>query len=195
MEQFRRERQAITRAGQIKGGGERHEKDDRRRLDDRSAYVLGWSNEGKIAVLEKQAKQLEGRMQGFAEQIAKAAQEQSALRERLDGLSKIDVFDNFNDLDWQPLAVIISELEAEKRALEAASDLLQTLTAQLKTLEEKLKQIENTLVERNKEAAKNEEKLEQANLLLAESRATVEAFDLALRDTRFIQLEIGRAHV
>ena len=193
MEQFRRERQAITRAGQIKGGGERHEKDDRRRLDDRSAYVLGWSNEGKIAALEKQAKQLEGRMQGFAEQFAKAAQEQSALRERLDGLSKIDVFDNFNDLDWQPLAVIISELEAEKRALEAASDLLQTLTAQLKTLEEKLKQIENTLAERNKDAAKNEEKLEQANLQLAESRATVEAFDPALRETRFIQLGTLRA--
>ena len=35
MEQFRRESRAITRAGQIKGRGERHEKDDRYRLDDR----------------------------------------------------------------------------------------------------------------------------------------------------------------
>ncbi len=41
LEQFGREQQAITRAGQIKSGGRRHEKDDRHRLDDRSRYVLG----------------------------------------------------------------------------------------------------------------------------------------------------------
>ncbi|MDO8812601.1 MAG: ATP-binding protein [Gallionella sp.] len=193
MEQFRRERQAITQAGQTKGGGERHEKDDRRRLDDRSQYVLGWSNEGKIAVLEKQAKVLEGRMQGVAEQIGKFSKEQSALRERLDGLSKISVFDNFNDLDWQPLAVAISELEAEKRALEAASDLLQTLAEQLKESEAKLKQTESTLDERSREAAKNEEKLEQANILLTESRAIVEVFDPAQRESRFAQLGALRA--
>ena len=33
-EQFRRERRALTRSGQLKLRGERHEKDDRRRLDD-----------------------------------------------------------------------------------------------------------------------------------------------------------------
>jgi uncharacterized protein YPO0396 len=47
-EQFRREPKAITRAGQSKGG-ERHEKDDRHRIDDRSRYVLGWSNTAKLA--------------------------------------------------------------------------------------------------------------------------------------------------
>ena len=41
---FRREVRAITTAGQIKGGGSRHEKDDRYRIDDRSRFVLGWSN-------------------------------------------------------------------------------------------------------------------------------------------------------
>ena len=35
-EAFRREAKALTRAGQIKSGGERHEKDDRYRLDDRT---------------------------------------------------------------------------------------------------------------------------------------------------------------
>jgi uncharacterized protein YPO0396 len=41
---------AITKAGQIKGGG-RHEKDDRFRIDDRSRYVLGWSNQRKLDAL------------------------------------------------------------------------------------------------------------------------------------------------
>jgi uncharacterized protein YPO0396 len=193
MEQFRRERQAITRAGQIKGGGERHEKDDRRRLDDRSHYVLGWSNEGKIAVLERQAHLLEQRKQTIVGQIEKTGQEQEALRKRQDALSKIGEYVNFNDLDWQLLSVAISELEAEKHALEAASDLLQTLTGQLNEAEAKLKQTGSTLDKRNREAARNEEKLEQANFLLTESRAIVEAFDPAQWESRFIQLDALRA--
>ena len=43
MADFRRLPRAITKAGQIKGTGGRHEKDDRRRVDDRSGYVLGWA--------------------------------------------------------------------------------------------------------------------------------------------------------
>ncbi len=41
VEQLRREQRAITRAGQIKDKGGRHEKDDRHRIDDRSRYLLG----------------------------------------------------------------------------------------------------------------------------------------------------------
>jgi uncharacterized protein YPO0396 len=39
---FRREPFALTRAGQIKAHGTRHEKDDRHALDDRSRYILGF---------------------------------------------------------------------------------------------------------------------------------------------------------
>ena len=53
-EQFRREARAITRAGQIKDPGGRHEKDDRSRIDDRSRYVLGWSNADKLRALRDQ---------------------------------------------------------------------------------------------------------------------------------------------
>ncbi len=68
-DQFRRETRAITIAGQIKGGNERHEKDDRHRIDDRSRYVLGWTNEAKIAALEKQKKGLELRMSEIAARL------------------------------------------------------------------------------------------------------------------------------
>ena len=54
MEDFRRMPRAITRTGQIKGSGGRHEKDDRFRIDDRSTYVLGWTNERKIDALLRQ---------------------------------------------------------------------------------------------------------------------------------------------
>ena len=61
-EQFRRETRAITRAGQIKDPSGRHEKDDRHRINDRSRYVLGWSNSAKIAALEAKRRQLEAQL-------------------------------------------------------------------------------------------------------------------------------------
>lgn len=69
-EQFRRESRAITRAGQIKSAGERHEKDDRSRIDDRRRYVLGWSNSAKIAALAAQLQRVE---QQLAEQGSRIA--------------------------------------------------------------------------------------------------------------------------
>ncbi|MFZ3017172.1 MAG: SbcC/MukB-like Walker B domain-containing protein [Gallionella sp.] len=193
MEQFRRDRQAITRAGQVKAGADRHEKDDRYRLDDRSRYVLGWSNEGKIAALEKQAQGLEGRMQSLAAIIGKTMEERSALAERLQWLAQIGEYTDFGELDWQPVARAIAALEAERKTLEAASDMLQTLTTQLKALEVKLGQTESDLGERNKESARNEEKREQADALLVECLASVAEFDPVQRDGRFAQLTGLRA--
>nr|MDQ2815465.1 AAA family ATPase [Actinomycetota bacterium] len=69
MAEFRRATRALTKAGQIKGGV-RHEKDDRFRIDDRSRYVLGWSNERKIDTLLSQAAEL-------ARQLAAAGQQEA----------------------------------------------------------------------------------------------------------------------
>ncbi|MDZ7939081.1 MAG: hypothetical protein U5M53_12705 [Rhodoferax sp.] len=74
-EQFRREPRAITRNGQIKGG-ERHEKDDRHRLDDRSRYVLGWSNTAKLAALQAKASVLEALLGRRGQPNCRAVQDQ-----------------------------------------------------------------------------------------------------------------------
>lgn len=193
LEQFRRERQAVTRAGQIKAGGERHEKDDRHRLDDRSRYVLGWSNEGKIAALEKRARSLEAGMQAAAVRIGETQTEHSRVKEQTIRLARIGEFRDFQELDWPPLAAEIATLEVEKKALEAASDLLQTLVGQLAALEQKLRDTENDLAERNKDLARNEEKQEQARSQLADCQASLAALSETVRLSRFPQLETWRA--
>ena len=71
LDQFRREPQAITRAGQIKGRGERHEKDDRHRIGDRSRYVLGWSNEREDRGAWRARKKLEARRTPLLARIVK----------------------------------------------------------------------------------------------------------------------------
>ncbi len=135
---FRREKRAVTRAGQIKAGGGRHEKDDRHRIDDRSRFVLGWSNADKIAALEKQKGDLEGRMQAIGQGIAEDGQRHERIQELRDVLGKLEMFEDFTDLDWQAPAAEIERLEDERRSLEASSDILHTLQEQLAELEAQL---------------------------------------------------------
>lgn len=189
IEQFRRERQAVTRAGQIKTGGERHEKDDRHALDDRSRYILGWSNDEKIAVLENQAKILQQCIQSQGERFAQSQSEQNRLRERLGRLAAIAEYAEFTELDWQPLAMAIAELENEKRTLESTSDLLRTLGLQLTQLESQLAQTEQELETRNKDLARIEEKQEQTQAMLVDCEAAAASLEASRRETCFSRLE------
>ncbi len=50
--ELRRTRRGVTRAGQVRHSETRHEKDDRRGVEDRRAWVLGSSTEGKRRALE-----------------------------------------------------------------------------------------------------------------------------------------------
>jgi len=170
-EQFRAEPRAITRAGQIKAGGERHEKDDRHRLDDRSRYVLGWSNVAKLGVLEGKVRVLEARLGEVGKRIGDLQQEQAAIRERMESLAKLVEFQDYSDLDWPANAREISRLKDERAALEAASDVLATLTQQLKAQEGELKKTEDQLIDQRDKRSKTEQKISDANNLRREADA------------------------
>jgi uncharacterized protein YPO0396 len=141
-EQFRREARAITRAGQIKDPSGRHEKDDRSRIDDRSRYVLGWSNADKLRVLRDQRERLEAKLAVLAQRIGEIQQASNELRGRLDALSKLEEFTRFADIDWMSLARQISGLAEERARLESTSDTLQELGRQLKAAQERLDELE-----------------------------------------------------
>ncbi|MEO5659446.1 MAG: ATP-binding protein, partial [Polaromonas sp.] len=191
-EQFRREIHAITRAGQIKSRGERHEKDDRFRLDDRGRYVLGWSNLDKIAALQTQARQLETRLGEVGSVISKVNTEQKVLKERLDALSRLDMYDDFVELDWQSLASEVARLEDEKRALESASDALTALSAQLVQTQEALEKTDTQLNEHRDRRAKAEQKKSDAEALQAQTQALRDD-GLAVHAASFPRLDIVRA--
>lgn len=187
-EQFRREKRAVTPAGQIKAPGERHEKDDRHHLDDRSRYVLGWSNAEKIAVLEARAKKQEDHLAELGSRIGALHQEQSRLKERLQTLSKLGEYEDYRELDWQPVAVAVARLETERQELEAASDLLKTLTDQLHRVEKTISEIEQKLKDRNDQRARTEQKISDAKELQKQSQVLlVDLQDATVR--RFSILE------
>jgi uncharacterized protein YPO0396 len=161
-EQFRAEPKAITRAGQIKAGGERHEKDDRHRLDDRSRYVLGWSNAAKLAVLESRVRVLQARLGQVGAQIGALQQEQRTIKERLESLAKLVEFNDYSELDWPANARELERLKDERARLETASDVLQTLTKQLGALEAELEKTDKQLIEQRDKRSKTEQKISEA---------------------------------
>jgi uncharacterized protein YPO0396 len=131
-EQFRRETRAISRSGQIKTPGERHEKDDRHRLDDRSRYVLGWSNGEKIAALESTARHLEKQLGDLGALISQLQKDRQTLAAQLNALAKLELFSDFDEIDWSTVSREIARLQEEKRQIESASDVLLQLSAKLK---------------------------------------------------------------
>lgn len=157
-EQFRRETRAITMAGQIKDPSGRHEKDDRHQIDDRSRYVLGWSNTAKIAALEGQARNLALKTAEIKSQVDKLKTERTSLQDQLATLARLEEFNNYEDLDWYSVASETARLEEELRNLESASDLLCELTEQLKQSETALKTIEEDLKQARDKRSKTEQK-------------------------------------
>ncbi|MCU0919046.1 MAG: ATP-dependent exonuclease SbcCD, C subunit-like protein [Burkholderiaceae bacterium] len=192
-DQFRREARAITRAGQIKGTGERHEKDDRHRIDDRSRYVLGWSNQAKIAALESKAKVLQARLAEAGQRIATLQKEQQQVRERLQALDKLEEYRDWAELDWRSSTAELAALQEEKQRLEAASDVLKALAEQLRSLEAVLAETATRLKARETEQARTSLKQEQALALRAATQQRLDAPDFSAHAHHFALIEGWRA--
>ncbi len=130
-EDFQKIPDAITKEGQIKSGGKRHEKDDRRKIHDRLQYVLGWSNTQKKKDFEKSIEKNRTNLRSIDQSIRSVEQEMGnnkVLEKNLEAFVRIN---NFADIDWQSENKIIEFLKNEKKELETSSDVLKSLQRQL----------------------------------------------------------------
>ncbi len=176
MEHFRRAKKALTRAGQIKGGGARHEKDDRYALDDRGRYVLGWNNIDKIRVIET-------RRRGIEEAIAKVAGGysdcQATIKAAQDGqqkLYRLQAVSEFSQINWRPIASRIESVAEEIAEVEASSNLLKTLGVQLTEVEQRIEKTRAARDRTNEALATNDERRKNDNRRLDEDRAVADSF-------------------
>ncbi len=173
-EQFRREARAITRNGQMKGG-ERHEKDDRHRLDDRSRYILGWENAAKIEALQADLARSERHLSEVGHRISSAQAQATALRQRLDVLSKLEEYDDFSEIDWRSPTREIQALRDESSQLESSSDLLADLNGRLRATSKEIAELEQQLNQQRDSRAKAEQRRSSAIDELERTRELLEA--------------------
>ncbi len=132
LQDFQRAPRALTLQGQIKSGNRRHEKDDRTSLQDRSRYVLGWTNKEKIRALSRQVKELQKKGSALAGQAAELDRKQRQLTRRRDHCRELLLMDDYETIDWQTPTSRQADLQEEQRRLEQESDILRTLRQRLK---------------------------------------------------------------
>ena len=139
--QFDRARRAITQTGLSKTGGHRYEKDDRRRLDDRRTYILGWHNKDKIHALEDELAHIEKQLQREKSHIVQAQAIQQQTRQQQDKLNNLLAFTDFAQLNWRRDAAHAQQLTAQKSRLEQSSDRLQQLQNELAQIQTQISAI------------------------------------------------------
>jgi uncharacterized protein YPO0396 len=112
LQAFRNADRALTREGQVKHNKTRHEKDDRRAVDDRRNWVLGFDNREKLGLFERQAQELadliediKRRLRHFAEQdenrAARAMQCQTLINLQWSEIDVAPLLDRIAAIDKQ----------------------------------------------------------------------------------------------
>lgn len=186
MAEFRRCERAVTVAGQVKSG-DRHEKDDRRRVDDPSGYVLGWSNAQKVDALLARASAVHADRQQAAADLATATGQRKALLGRRTALEAV-IRADLAAIDWWSVTAEITTLEQEKATLEASS-------AELHRIADELARVARQLLDR--QAAVTDLHKRQGSITDRWERAERDLADLGDVDTSFETLDptiADRAH-
>ncbi len=174
----------MTRNGQIKDRN-RHEKDDRRRIDDRREYFLGWTNEQKVNVLIELGKNLQLSLTGLASVISAADRERNAVYAQLNKLVGVREYTNWEDLDWQNLVNRVAELRAEQQRIRSSSNELENLTLERDGVRAKIEQLTGELeqLQRDRGGAEvqqrtAEEQLVQVSRMLSDADTLTAAREL-----------------
>ena len=185
MEEFRRTPHAITRAGQIKGSNGRHEKDDRFRIDDRSTYVLGWTNERKIDALLRQATKLQEQQGTLAEAERVIKEELAAANKRGQVLASLDQTSEFAEIDWESVVNRIAQLKDEHDKLKAASAELARLDAELTMVTDSIANVERIKSAADGRLGSVETRIADANDRLGEAQQILAMSGCEQARTRF----------
>ncbi len=130
LDEFRSERKAVTREGQIRSAG-RHEKDDRYRVDDPRRWVLGWVNERKIAALRTELAELERERDQAAASASALGEQRDALQRRLDAFLRVEGFRSWTDLDVDDAEARAAAHDDERLRLETGSSRLEEIAGEL----------------------------------------------------------------
>ncbi len=162
MDDFRQEKFALTKTGQMKSAGGKHEKDDRHNLLDSSRYVMGWNNQVKLKSMRLQ---LDSKQQeGFQHLEKRTLWEEriKAIEDRNKKVIAIQHFRDYEDMDFASSALEMEQVLKELKQLESSSDLLKELQARRNDLDQQIVGSEKELRSISQENGTEEQKKTQA---------------------------------
>ncbi|WP_153504994.1 ATP-binding protein [Cumulibacter manganitolerans] len=134
LEEFRTERRAVTRAGQVRSG-DRHDKDDRHDINDPRRWVLGWANERKIAALRGEIENLDAELAAAAGESARILGERDTVQSRLQALARLEGYLSWSELDADEAVDRATSHDQERARLAAGSSRLVEIGRELDAAE------------------------------------------------------------
>lgn len=130
----------ITHQGLIKAGRIRHIKDDRRRIDDRRNYVLGWSNTAKIKALEDAITKLDEKILHLDKQVIAVEKKEKENQDKKSILGLLLHIKDFSRINWQYHVSKIHELGQERDKLLNNNNVLAELNRNREEVEKLIKE-------------------------------------------------------
>jgi uncharacterized protein YPO0396 len=130
LEEFRSARKAVTREGQVRSG-ERHDKDDRHRVDDPRRWVLGWANERKIAALRAEVDELEAERAQAAQDYAEVDRNRDRVQARREAIARLEGFRSWEELDADEARARANSHDDERKRIESGSSRIAEITKAL----------------------------------------------------------------
>jgi uncharacterized protein YPO0396 len=141
---FRAADRALTHEGQVKHSKTRHEKDDRRSINDRRNWVLGFDNREKLALFQQQAQEqtiIVSECQGKINSLSDQDKESRSRTRHCQTLSDLQ----WQEIDVVPLLERISNIEKLIREAREGNIALQEIAKQITEQKALVKQAEDDL--------------------------------------------------
>ena len=132
---------AVTLAGQVKHNRTRHEKDDRRRIDDRRFWVLGFSNADKLALFKENAASLAQKLSENTRDRHRFDDELNALSDKIQA-AKRGLEYAWDEVDLKTVASQLKQLQDELQALQTRNRTLDELAQSIHNAKARLKEFD-----------------------------------------------------
>jgi len=193
LREFRETDRALTLEGQVRHNRSRHEKDDRRAIDDRGNWILGFDNRERLALYQQRAQRLAERIGELDRHLAELDAQRKTLQQRLLHCQTLA------NLEWREidLASVLDRLDSITRQLaeiregsSALKELGERIQVSQQRLDQALSTLERTRLQRANLADRlNDHQRELAELDLAVQARPIEPLIARALDERFAALD------
>ncbi|MBA3742309.1 ATP-binding protein [Sporichthya sp.] len=174
LREFQDADRAVTREGQVRSG-DRHEKDDRSRVDDPRTWVLGWANERKIDALTAQLGELQAELLAIDGERAQVDTERVVVDDRIPVLAKLQEYTSWRELDWAEAHGLAESARAERERLLAGSSRLEEIERRLTANQVAVADLEARLTELRNRISVLGDRIERAGRVREEEGSLVAA--------------------
>jgi uncharacterized protein YPO0396 len=174
LEQFQQAHRAVTAQGQVRSG-DRHEKDDRSRIDDPRTWILGWANARKIEALTAQLQEQQAEFTAVQAELEAVDAERGRADARLSVLGRLEEYTAWRDLDWEQARERAEGARLERERLLAGSSRLDEIERRLTGNAERLEHLDQRLEQLRDRLSVLRDRIDRATRARAQVVAYVDA--------------------